>query len=182
MKVIEFIILLVIISTTTTNDLPEIKIILDTSNSSFSGTTDEVKITFRKYICIGERLSQDFKIDIVEIPLILNYKHNEIKTGSSNVYTFKGYRFKDISYVKQFTLEKSFEFYGFLINGLPFGFRYSNDWKLKGVRVLYNDIEVINTNPTNSESESVWLNKNNFWITYPDPNLEVPSDCGVCGC
>jgi len=177
MKIFELIVFLVIVSTITTNDVSEIKIILDTSNSWFSGTNDEVKITFRNYICIGERSSPDFKIDIVEIPLILNQKNNEIKTGSSNVYSFKDSRFKDISYVKQFTLEKSFGIYRF-----PFSFRYSNDWKLKGVQVLYNNTVVLNTNPTKSEAKSIWLDKSNYWITYPDPNETGPNDCGVCGC
>jgi hypothetical protein len=166
--------------------IPEIKIIIDTSTSFFSGTDNEVKIIFRKYICSGKRESPDFKIDIIEIPLILNKKGTVINTGSSNVYKLKDSRFKDISYVKQFTLEKGFNFYGKIFRGkyvpIPIGIRYSNDWKIKRIRVYYNNTLALDNNPTNSEAKSVWLDKNNYWITYPNPNDAGPNDCGVCGC
>ena len=166
--------------------IPEIKIVIDTSNANYAGTNDEVKITFRKYLCSGTQGSPNFKIDMVEIPLSLNKRNNEIKTGSSKTYTLRDARFKDVSYVKQFTLEKPPVFYGYVIGGnsvpIPIGFSYSNDWKVKRIRVYYNNALVLDTNPTNSESKSVWLNKNNYWITYPDPNKAGPNDCGVCGC
>ena len=166
--------------------LPEIKIIVDTSNSYFSGTNDEVKIVFRKYICSGERETPNFKIDIVEIPLLLNKKGKIIKAGSSNVYSFRDSRFKDISYAQQFTLEKSFTFLGKVVNinsmPVPIGLRFSNNWKVKRVRVYYNNTLALDNTPTNSERNSVWLNKINYWITFPDPNNGGPNECGVCGC
>lgn len=166
--------------------IPEIKIIIDTSTSYFSGTNDQVKIIFRKYVCSGPRNSLDFKIDIIEIPIILNQKGTNINRGSSTTFTFKDPRLKDISYVKQFTLEKSFTFFGKVYDNsstvIPIGFRSSDDWKVKRIRVYYNNILALDNNPTNSETKSVWLDKNNYWITYPDPNDAGPNDCGVCGC
>jgi hypothetical protein len=97
MKIIELIVLFIVISAITSHDIPEIKIILYTSNSYCSGTNDQFKITFRNYICSVERSSPDFKVYIMEIPLILNPNKNEIKTGSINTYSFKDSRFKDIS-------------------------------------------------------------------------------------
>jgi len=166
--------------------IPEIKIVIDTSKSLFSGTNNQVKIIFRKYACSGKPGSPDFKIDITEIPLILNKKGNTIKAGSSKTYIFKDERIKDISYVKQFTLEKAFDFYGKVFGGsffaIPIGLRVSNNWKVKRVRVYYNNTLVLDNNESNSETKAVWLDKRNYWITYPDPNNAGPNDCGVCGC
>lgn len=160
---------------------PEVKIVIDTSSSSFSGTNDEIKITFTKELCsnkkfIGENIST----------YILNPGGKELKTGSTNTYIFKDAKLIDKSYVKKFRIEKKFGFFGKIFGGgpagnIPVGFRYSDDWKIKRIRIYYNGELVSDTNPSNSESKSFLLDKTNYWFAYPDPNTEVIGPEGVCG-
>jgi hypothetical protein len=164
---------------------PEVKIVIDTSNANFAGTNDEVKIVFRKQICIGDRSSPDFRIDLKELPYTLNKNGKDVKAGSTNTYIIRDHNLVDKSYVKKFTIEKKATFIGKVFGGssvpIPIGFSYSNDWKIKRVRVYYNGELINDTNPTNSESKSFWLDKSNYWFTYPDPNTEVVGPGGICG-
>jgi hypothetical protein len=155
--------------------IPQLKIIIDTSNTIFSGTDNEVNITFRKYICTDPN-----DIKMLEFKFKLNPDNNDISSGSTKTYIFKDINLKDESYVKKFTIEKKFDFIGYP-SQIPIGFRYSDDWKLKRVRIYYNNKLVVDTNPTNTENKSIWLDKNNYWFTYPDPNTEIVGPGGICG-
>ena len=156
---------------------PVIKILLDTSNSLFSGTDDEIGIRFTKITCPD--------VNILTFNYKLNPDGTNVNSGTTNTYTFRDVRLKDESYVKKFTIEKKFGFVGHVFNGkltpIPIGFSYSDDWKLKRVRIYYNNKLVVDTNPSNAENKSIWLDKSNYWFTYPDPNSEVVGPGGICG-
>jgi hypothetical protein len=167
--------------------LPEIKIVIDTSNSYFSGTSDEIKIIFTKYICTGTYENRN--IEIKEFPYILNKNGSDIDRGSQKTYTIKDLKLLDESYVKNFRIEKKPSFIGKVYEGtytpIPIGVSYSDDWKLKRIRIYYNNKLINDTNPTNSENNSIILDKSNYWFVYPDPNKEIPRPdgtfAGVCG-
>ena len=168
-------------------NIPEIKIIINTSDSYFSGTSDEIKIIFTKYICTGTYENRN--IEIKEFPYILNKNGTNIDRGSQKTYTIKDLNLLNDSYVKNFRIEKKSSFVGKVYEGtytpIPIGISYSDDWKLKRVRIYYNNKLINDTNSTNSEDKSILLDKNNYWFVYPDPNEEIPRPdgtfAGVCG-
>jgi hypothetical protein len=149
-----------------------LRIVVDTSNAVFAGTSDATRIRFMSMDCAGGYPEPR------EVEFALNPAGRDIKAGSSVTYTFADSRLKDASYVKKFTLEKQAKFWGHVFSGssmpIPLGVRFSNDWKVKRVRVYFNGALVSDTNPSNSEAASVWLDKSAYYMTYPDPNTELP--------
>lgn len=155
-----------------------LKVVIDTSSALFAGTSDATSIRFMSFDC-----SRGYP-EPREFVYALNPPGAEVKAGSSRVYTFADARLKDVSFVKKFILEKRAKFWGHVFSGssmpLPLGIQVSNDWRVKRVRVYYNGALVSDTNPSNSEAKSVWLNRSAYFMTFPDPNTEVVGPHGLC--
>jgi len=151
-----------------------LKVVVDTSSALFSGTSDATRIRFMSMDCAAMQPR--------EFAYALNPAGREIKAGSSITYTFTDSRLLAASYVKKFTLEKQAKFVGHVFTGssmpIPVGAQWSNDWKVKRVRVYFDGALVTDTNPTASEARSVWLDKHAYFFTYPNPSTELVPLCG----